>query len=182
MRVLIFAAVCMVLGLASQATLHAQRVEYRDGDALLKGYLAFDDSVKGPRPGVVVVPEWWGLGPYAEHRADQLAAMGYVAFAADIYGNGVYTRDAREAATLAGRFKNDPKLLRSRVAAALETLKKQSPTDPSRIAAIGYCFGGTAVLELARSGTPIAGVVSFHGGLRTSEPAKRGACRIRRAG
>jgi dienelactone hydrolase len=174
MRHLIVVVTLMVLGLATEAKLHTQRVAYRDGDAVLKGYLAVDDSFKAPRPGVLVVPEWWGLGPYAERRADQLAAMGYVALAADIYGNGTYTRDGQEAAKLSGRFKDDPKLLRSRVTAALEALKKQKGVDPSRIAAIGYCFGGTTVLELARSGAPIAGVVSFHGGLRTSEPARRG--------
>ena len=121
-------------------------------------------------PGVLVVHEWLGLNDYAKRRADQLAELGYVAFAADIYGNGKVTADMKEASRLAGSYKNDWPLLRARVAAALASLKAQSGVVPEKIAAIGYCFGGTTVLELARSGADVAGVVSFHGGLDTPAP------------
>ncbi len=146
-------------------------VEYNDGDQICEGFLAWDDAAKGKRPGVVVVHEWMGLGDYAKERARQLAELGYVAFAADVYGKGIRAKDAAEAGRLAGRFKGDLPLLRSRARAALDTLAKDPRADASRLFAIGYCFGGTTVLELARSGAPVAGVVSFHGGLATKDPA-----------
>lgn len=118
-----------------------------------------------------------GLNDYAKHRADQLAELGYIAFAADIYGDGKIAANREEAGKLAGSYKNDRPLLRARVAAGLATLKAQPGVTGDKIAAIGYCFGGTAVLELARSGADIAGVVSFHGGLDT--PTSQDAKNIR---
>ncbi|HRY43736.1 MAG TPA: dienelactone hydrolase family protein [Thermoanaerobaculia bacterium] len=157
--------------LPAAAAVKTATVEYLDGDQTCEGFLAWDDAVKGKRPGVVVVHEWMGLGDYAKERARQLAALGYVALAADIYGKGIRAKDAAEAGRLAGRFKGDLPLLRSRARAALDTLAKDPRTDASRLFAIGYCFGGTTALELARSGAPVAGVVSFHGGLATKDPA-----------
>ena len=155
------------------AAIRTQSVEYKQGDTVLEGYLAYDDAVKGVRPGVIVVHEWWGLNAYAKKRADQLAQLGYVAFAADIYGKGVMAKTPQEAMELSAKYRGgtDRTLLRSRALAALDVLKKNTMVDPKRIAAIGYCFGGTAVLELARSGADIAGVVSFHGGLATPNPS-----------
>src|SRR5213593_1456293 len=148
----------------------AGMVEYKQGENVLEGYLA--DPGPGPRPGVLVVHDWMGLGKFAIARADELARLGYVAFAADIYGKGVRPASPKEAGELAGKFKNDRVLLRARVNAALKTLRKEPHVDPDRVAAIGYCFGGTTVLELARSGADLAGVVSFHGGLDTPDPAE----------
>lgn len=167
---------------ASQAlaAVKTQAVEYKDGDTVLEGYLAYDDALPGKRPAVLVVPEWWGLNDYAKGRARQLAEMGYVAFAVDMYGKGVLAKTAKEAGELAGKFRSDRAMMRTRIASALAELRKNDRVDPKRIAAIGYCFGGTAVLELARSGADIAGVVSFHGGLDNPKPddAKNIKCKV----
>jgi dienelactone hydrolase len=111
-----------------------------------------------------------GMSPFARDRADALAKLGYIALAADVYGKGIRPKDANEAMTLVKTYKSDRPLLRARAKAALDALLAQSQTDASRVAAIGYCFGGTTVLELARSGAPLAGVVSFHGSLDTPTP------------
>jgi dienelactone hydrolase len=146
-------------------------IEYKEGDTVLEGYLAWDDSTRGKRPGVLVVHQWKGLGDYEKKRAEMLAKLGYVAFAADIYGKGVRPTDTKAAGAEAGKYKADRNLLRKRVNAGLGELRKQAATDVNRIAAIGYCFGGTTVIELARSGAEIAGVVSFHGALDSPNPA-----------
>jgi dienelactone hydrolase len=145
-------------------------VEYRHGDVVLEGYLAHDDALRGKRPGVLVVHEWDGHNPYVRQRAEQLARLGYVAFALDMYGKGVRGKDAKESAALAGIYKGDRKLMRARAGAGLDVLRKQARVDPSRLAAIGYCFGGTTVLELARGGADLVSVVIFHGGLDTPTP------------
>jgi dienelactone hydrolase len=145
-------------------------VEYKQGDTVLEGWSVYDDAVHGKRPGVLVVHQWKGLSDYEKKRADMLARLGYNVFAADVYGKGIRPQTTKEAGAQAGKYRNDRALLRERVRAALDVLAKQENTDPQRIAAIGYCFGGTAVLELARSGAPVAGVVSFHGGLTTPNP------------
>ena len=157
--------------MTAQAGLHTEAVEYKLGDTTLKGYLAFDATLKGKHPGVLVVPEWWGLNDYARKRTEQLAGLGYVAMAVDMYGNGASTTDPKEAGVMATKVKGDRPLMRERINAALATLNKNPLVDPARVAAIGYCFGGTTVLELARSGADVAGVVSFHGGLDTPMPA-----------
>ena len=175
-------ATALVLALLSPLTTFAAiktaTIDYKDGDLTCKGYLAYDDAVPGPRPGVLVVPEWWGLTEYPQERAKQLAGLGYVAFVADMYGNGKTTDDAKEAGGLAMPLKGDPAKFRARGDAALKAFRDVGPTtgglDPSKVAAIGYCFGGSAVLELARAGENLAGVVSFHGGLSTPAPAKPG--------
>ena len=154
-------------------TLHTENVTYRDGETVLEGYLVYDRTIEGKRPGVLVVHEWWGLNEYPKARARQLARMGYVAFAVDMYGKGVLATTAAEAGKLAGQLRGKD-AIRTRAAAGLEVLRKQPRVDPKRIAAIGYCFGGTTVLELARSGADLAGVVSFHGGLGTHRQAEKG--------
>jgi len=147
-------------------------VQYRQGDTVLEGYVSYDDSVKGKRPGVLVIHEWTGLGPYEKKRADQLAALGYVAFAADIYGKGVRPAGPELAAKEAAKYRgNDRGVFRARGAAGLEKLASFPQVDPQRLAVIGYCFGGTGALELARSGAKLLGTVSFHGGLDTPDPA-----------
>jgi dienelactone hydrolase len=166
-------------GTAAFARIKTETVTYKDGSAELQGFLAYDDSEKGPRPGVLVVHDWTGLQEYAESRAKQLAELGYIAFAADIYGKGIRPVDPKECAVQAGTYKKDLPLLRRRVLLGLEQIKKHPGTDSAKLAAIGYCFGGSCVLELARSGAPVAGVVSFHGGLSTTMPAKPGAIKAR---
>ncbi len=167
MTVLVFLSFFMAT--VSQAKVVSKSVEYKEGDTVLEGFLAYDDEKTGKLPGVVVVHEWTGLGDYVKDRAKQLAKQGYVAFAADIYGKGVRPNPS-EAGKVAGLYKNDRPLLRKRVNAAFNELKKQTRVDDRKIAAIGYCFGGTAVLELARSGANLNGVVSFHGGLASPTP------------
>lgn len=145
-------------------------VEYKQGEAVLDGYIAYDAGAKGMRPGIVIVHDWMGVGDYMKMRAEQLVKLGYVAFIADIYGKGVRPKDGKEASQLAGKFKADRALLRARAQAAVDELKKRDFVDPKRLGAIGYCFGGGTVLELARSGANLAGVISFHGFLDTPNP------------
>jgi len=164
-------ALLLLVGTASaQAGLHTEVVEYRHGDTVLEGYLAYDDSQKDKRPGVLIVHEWMGHNPYVRQRAEQLAKLGYVAFALDMYGKGVHAKDAKEAAEMAGKYKGDRKLMRSRAQAGLDVLRNSPLVDPKRLGAMGYCFGGTTVLELARGGAGLAGIVSFHGDLSTPLP------------
>jgi len=166
-------ATLIVLGClwSASAEIKTQTVNYRDGDTELEGYLAYGDSIVGKRPAVLVVHQWMGLSDYEKKRCEMLAKLGYVAFAVDVYGKGVRPTSVPEAGAQAGKYKNDRPLLRQRVNAGLDWLQKQDRVDTKRIAAIGYCFGGTAVIELARSGADVAAVVSFHGGLDSPTPA-----------
>lgn len=173
-RIILFLAVIFSCAPA-WAEIVTRTVEYQHGDTVLEGYLAYDEDVPGKRPGILVVHEWKGLGDYAKKRAEQLAALGYIAFAADMYGKGVYARDHAEAGKLAGMYTGDRQLMRERALAGLEILKAEAVTDTRRLAAVGYCFGGATVLEMARAGFPLKGVVSFHGMLKTPLPAAPGA-------
>ena len=162
------------------AGLKTEIIEYKHGDVKLEGYLAYDDAFAGKRPGVLVCHEWWGHNDYARKRAEQLAALGYVAFALDMYGEGVQAKDAKEAGEKAAVFKKDRSLMRARAMAGLDVLRRYPKVDADNLAAIGYCFGGTTALELARAGADLKGVVGFHGGLDTPDPAdaKRIRCKI----
>ncbi|MCC6445004.1 MAG: dienelactone hydrolase family protein [Armatimonadetes bacterium] len=171
MKYWLSALAALTCAVGAQADLHTETVEYRQGDTVLEGYLAYDTAVEGKRPGVMVAHEWMGLGPYAKRRVDQLASLGYVAFAADIYGKGIRPTNREEAAAQAGKYRKDRPLLRARARAGLDFLKSHDLVDSKRVAAIGYCFGGGTVLELARSGADLAGAVSFHGNLDTPDPA-----------
>ena len=172
-RYLFFCLLGLVLSwtVSAQGALKKEVVQYKHGDTILEGYIAYDDAIKGKRPGVIVVHEWMGLNPYAQKRAEQLATLGYVAFAIDMYGKGVRPKDSKEAVALSNVYKSDRKLMRSRAGAALEFFKKHPRVDDKMIAAIGYCFGGTVVLEMARGGADLVGVVSLHGGLDSLDPA-----------
>jgi dienelactone hydrolase len=167
MKNLIISILILFSGMETRAAIQTQTIDYKQGDATLEGFLACDDSISGKRPGVLIVHQWQGITDYEK----MLAEMGYVAFCADIYGKDNRPRNPKEAGALAGKFKSDRKLLRARVNAGLDELKENELVDPDRIAAIGYCFGGTTVLELARSGAQLNGVVSFHGGLDSPTPA-----------
>ena len=148
------------------ATLVSRAVGYQQGGVQLEGYLVYDDAATagGKAPGVIVVPEWWGLNDYAKGRAEKLARLGYVAFAIDMYGKGMATTDAKRAGEMSRPFYGSP-LMAERARAGLDQLLGTGLVDPSRVAAIGYCFGGSTVQALAFSGAPLAGIVSFHGGL-----------------
>jgi len=153
-----------MLATGAQAKLVTKAVGYEQGGVKLEGYLAYDDSTKAARPGVLVIPEWWGLENFAKGRAEKLAAMGYVAFAADMYGAGVTTTDPKKAGELAGQFYGKP-LMAERAQAGLDQLLKSGLVNPQKVAAIGFCFGGATCQALAYSGAPLVGIVSFHGSL-----------------
>jgi dienelactone hydrolase len=157
--------------LSANSQIISRPVEYKQGDTVLEGFSAYDSAVHGKRPAVLVVHQWKGLGDYEKKRAEMLARLGYNVLAADIYGKGVRPQTPGDAGAEASKYRNDRALLRARVRAGLDLLAQDERTDPRRIAAIGYCFGGMGVLELARSGADLAGVVSFHGGLSSPSPA-----------
>ena len=164
----------LVLSAASVGwgSIKTETVEYKQGSTVLEGFLAYDDSIKAPQPGVVIVHEWMGLNDYAKRRAKELAGLGYVALAADIYGKGIRAKDQKEASELATKYKTDRKLLRDRAKAAYDYLAKNPKVNNKKMLAMGYCFGGTTVLEMARSGLPLIGIVSFHGGLDSQNPSE----------
>ncbi len=155
----------LALSLAALPVCAGQPLVYSDGATRLAGYLSKPAAAKGKIPGVVVIHQWMGLTEHERQVSDDLAKLGYVALAADIYGEGVRPKTTGEAGKLAGSFKGDRALYRRRIAAAIEALKAQKGVDGSRLAVIGFCFGGTGALEAARGGLPVKGVVSFHGGL-----------------
>ncbi|HEX4925519.1 MAG TPA: dienelactone hydrolase family protein [Bdellovibrionales bacterium] len=171
---LIIKSCIVAVALAASVTAHAkvveQRIEYKDGDQVLEGWLYRDDAKKGVLPGVIVVHEWMGVVEHTKSQGRKLAELGYAAFVADIYGKGIRPANTDEARAQATKFRSDRPLLRRRAQAALDTIRSQKSVDKKRIAAIGFCFGGTTVLELARSGAELKGVVSFHGGLNTPTP------------
>ena len=140
-------------------------VTYTDGSTSLKGYISYDDNKKGKRPAVLIVPEWWGLGNYTRGRAKQLAELGYIAMALDMYGNGKTAADPKEAQALATPAYKDPTITLTRLNAAMTKLKEYAQVDTSNMAAIGYCYGGYVVLNAAKQGADLKGVVSFHGNL-----------------
>jgi len=177
MKVLIPLICCLIAVREARAAIQTELVEYKQDDTVLEGFMAYDTSIQGKRPGVLVVHQWKGLGDYEKKRADMLARLGYNVLAVDIYGKGIRADNPKDASELAGKYKSDRALLRARVNAGLETLRKHQLTDPKRIAAIGYCFGGTTVLELARSGANIAGAVSFHGARDKHPVQSAGAAR-----
>jgi len=154
----------------TKQNIQSRLIEYQHGDATLQGYLAYDAANNEKRPGILIIHEWWGHNEYAQMRARQLAELGYIAFALDMYGKGVLATEAQKASELAGGFYQDRQLMRERAAAGLEVLTNQKFTDSNRLAVIGFCFGGTTALELARGGADVNGIVSFHGGLNTPDP------------
>ena len=158
----------------TDAEIKGQEVSYRAGDTTLKGYLASNTQQSGPRPGVLLVPEFWGQNDYVRKRARMLAERGYVALALDMYGDGKMAQNLDEARKFSGEVRANLPMAKDRFLAALELLKSQPEVDGNRIAAFGYCFGGGIALAMARMGVDLAGVASFHGGLATETPAKKG--------
>ncbi|MCG6578143.1 dienelactone hydrolase family protein [Pseudomonas sp. AF32] len=176
----LFAVLLLAFSGASHAAIQTQEIPYTSADGTkLIGYYAYDDAIKGPRPGVVVVHEWWGLNDYAKRRARDLAGLGYSALAIDMYGEGKNTEHPKDAMAFMQAALKDAKAASARFQAGLDLLKKQPQTDPDKLAAIGYCFGGKVVLDAARQGVPLAGVVSFHGALVTNTPASPGSVKAK---
>jgi dienelactone hydrolase len=156
-----------------------QDVAYRSGETVMKGYLAYDDAIKGKRPGILVVHEWWGHNEYARSRARQLAELGYTALAVDMYGEGKQAAHPDDAGKFSGELRKNMPLAEARFKAALQLLRDHPTVEREQIAAIGYCFGGGIVLEMARRGIDLDAVASFHGSLTTETPPKRGAVRAK---
>jgi dienelactone hydrolase len=173
----------LILALASTSNsapnIVEKKVEYNADGLSMKGFLAFDGSMPGRRPGVLVVPEWWGVNDYARRRAKMLAELGYAALVVDMYGEGKQAMTADEAGKAAGEVMKNLPAAKARFQSAMAYLKDQATVDPARIAAIGYCFGGGVVLNMARQGFDLRGVASFHGSLMAVEPGKPGAIKAK---
>lgn len=157
-----------------RAALHEETVSYQAGNTTLKGYLVWDDAKGHKQPGILVVHEWWGLNDYARKRARMLAELGYTALAVDMYGDGKTSEHGNEAASFMNAVIEQTGVSQQRFLAAKEFLQAQPNVNADKIAAIGYCFGGSTVLNMARIGTNLAAVVSFHGNLQTQTPALAG--------
>jgi len=171
---LIYALILLTLVTPIYAEIVSKEIKYELDGISLTGYLAYDDKLKGKRPGVLVVHEWWGLNDYVRSRARKLAELGYIAFALDMYGDGKLAKHPKDAGRFAAQVKKNMKLEAARFDIALKQLTANELTDAERIAAVGYCFGGGVVLEMARRGKPLKGVVSFHGSLDASQAARKG--------
>jgi len=179
----VLAAVALVSAIAVPASaepnIKGMEVTYSSGSTVMKGYLAYDENIKGKRPGVLVVHEWWGLNEYARKRARMLAKLGYAALAVDMYGDGKQAMHPDEAGKFSSEVMKNFDIAKARFTAAMDFLKKQPMVDPGEIAAIGYCFGGGVVLNMARQGVDLKGVVSFHGSLAAVKPARPGAVKAK---
>ncbi len=164
------AVICGLIASASAADIKEQAVEYTSGGVVCEGWHAYDAALTGKRPAVLIIHQWTGLTDYEKMRAKMVAELGYNVFVADVYGKGIRPQPPA-AGVEAGKYKTNRTLLRERLNSALDVLLKDANTDTTKVAATGYCFGGTAAIELARSGVPLLGVVSFHGGLDSPTPA-----------
>lgn len=173
-KFLLFAGFMLVAASAPHAAIQERDVTYSANGTTLKGYIAYDDAIQGKRPGILVVHEWWGHNEYARKRAHMLAERGYTALAVDMYGDGKQANHPDDAGKFAKEVSQNAALARARFEAALELIKQEKTADAANIAAIGYCFGGSVVLNMARAGVPLKAVASFHGGLGAQQPAERG--------
>jgi dienelactone hydrolase len=158
--------------ITSAAQLKEESISYNSSNTTMNGYVIYNDQTQDKRPAVLVVHEWWGMNDYSKRRARELAGLGYVAMAVDMFGNGQTASDPDEAMKLAGPFYQNTQLIKSRFEAALAKLKTLPQVDTNNIAAIGYCYGGFIVLNAAKLGEPLKGVVSFHGNLGGVTPDK----------
>jgi dienelactone hydrolase len=174
-RVLLPALALALVANTVRAEVRTETVRYQDGDAQLQGYLTWDDAFEGKRPGIIVVHEWWGLNDYVKRRAEMLAELGYVAFAVDMYGTGKVTEHGNQAKEWMQQITANIEAWQRRALLGLAILRKHELVDASRTAAIGYCFGGATVMQMAYAGADLKGVVSFHGSLppASEEQAKR---------
>jgi dienelactone hydrolase len=168
---IVAAALSLSLG-AAQAAIREEPVEYQDKDrgTTMKGVIVYDDASQAKRPGVIVVHEWWGITPHVREEARRLAGSGYTAFVADMYGDAKTADNPNDAGALAGSVRKDPAVMRARFEAAQETLGRHATVEASKVGAIGFCFGGSVVLDMARAGAPLLGVAAFHAGLDPAGP------------
>lgn len=178
-KILGFMLLCSLSIAAAQAAVQGREVSYQANGTTLKGYIAYDDSFKGRRPAVLVVHEWWGHNDYARHRADMLAELGYTALAVDMYGDGHQAHHPDEAGKFATEVSTNMPMAKARFEAGMNLLRKEKTVDAGKMAAIGYCFGGGVVLNMARLGEDLRGVASFHGSLGTDSPAQPGKIKAR---
>jgi dienelactone hydrolase len=179
MKTLLLTCLLMVAAATVQARIVDQDIDYSSGGTQMKGYIVYDDSFRGKRPAVLVVHEWWGHNEYARDRARQLAQLGYVAMAVDMYGDGRQASHPEDAQKFSSEIANNIDLGKQRFMAAMGQLQGHKLVKANKIAAIGYCFGGAVVLQMARSGVDLSGVVSFHGSLGTKNPAQAGTVKAR---
>ena len=164
----------LLLAAPAIGALIGTEVSYSSGETTMKGYLTYDDAIAGRRPGVLVVHEWWGQNEYARKRARMLAELGYTALAVDMYGNGKLATHPEDAGKFSGELRNNLAEATARFEAAMKLLRLHPTVEPGKIAAIGYCFGGGIVLEMARRGFNLRAVASFHGSLGTEHPTRKG--------
>jgi dienelactone hydrolase len=176
----VVALVSVIAGSASaEPNIKGKEVTYRSGTTVMKGYLAYDKNIKGKRPGILVVHEWWGHNEYARKRARMLAEIGYAALAVDMYGNGKQAMHPEDAGKFSSELMKNFDTAKARFTAAMDFLKKQNVVDPGEIAAIGYCFGGGVALNMARQSVDLKGVASFHGSFAAVKPAQPGAVKAK---
>ena len=172
MRTLMAGALLAVsIGIPAQAAIREEPVTYKDGDTVMKGFVVYNDAVKAKRPGIVLVHEWWGITKHVHNEARKFAAQGYTAFIADMYGDAKTADNPKDAGALSGGVMKNPQAMQSRFNAARDTLSRHASVDAQRIGAVGYCFGGTVVLNMVRAGADLAGAAAFHAGLGTNTPA-----------
>lgn len=180
MRFIVFFLAALLCATGASATVIGQEVSYSSGTTTMKGYLASDDSIDGKRPGVLVVHEWWGHNAYARKRAEMLAKLGFTALAVDMYGGGKTADHPKDAGAFSSAVMKNLPEARARFEAALELLRQQPSVDAQKTAAIGYCFGGAVVLEMARQGVDLDAVASFHGSLKASHRAEPGTIKVKK--
>ncbi len=179
MKPLIFFAGLTLASAVANAAVQGKDVSYSANGTTLNGYIAYDDQVQGKRPGILVVHEWWGQNEYARKRARMFAEQGYTAMALDMYGDGKQAHHPDDARKFSSEVSSNAALAKARFDAALDLLKQEKTVDPDNIAAVGYCFGGSVALNMARAGEPLKAVLSFHGGLGTDHPAQPGMVKAR---
>ena len=179
MKTLIFFIGLMFASAAAFAAVQGREVSYSANGTTLKGYVAYDDAIKGKRPGILVIHEWWGHNEYARRRARMLAEQGYTALAVDMYGDGKQAHHPDDAGKFASEVSKNAVLAKARFDAAYNLISKEDTVDAGKIGAVGYCFGGSVALNMARIGEPLKVVVSFHGGLGTDHPAEAGKVKAR---
>jgi dienelactone hydrolase len=168
-----FAALALLVAATAQAAIKEQPVTYKDGETTMQGFIVYDDAVKGKRPGIVLVHEWWGITKHMHNEARRFAQKGYTAFIADMYGDAKTADNPKDASVLSSGVMKDPQAMQSRFNAARAQLAKHATVDASKIGAAGYCFGGTVALNMARAGADLAAVAAFHAGLYANTPAPK---------
>jgi dienelactone hydrolase len=174
------ATVCLAFAATASGEVKTKAIDYKDDGTALQGMIAWDDAVQGKRPGILVVHEWWGHNEHARHQAMRLAEAGYVGFALDLFGKGKVTTHPKEAGAFYEETMKNHAQTAARFNAALDQLKKDPHVDPTKIAVIGYCMGGTIALDMAREGGDYDAVIAVHAALATKTPAKKGVVKVPR--